>query len=135
MTKKWRVTIDGGSGGYTEIEAETAREALERAIEWARGGDWDSPYLCHVHVRSEDDEEAEKYVGVGGCPYRYGCGEIPWPCRMTNGWCPAEERAAKLLADMEQNREKLMAALDWDKLSRTHELWKRMESLVRELSP
>jgi hypothetical protein len=54
---KYHATIDSGEGGSETFAADTAREALVQAIEWAKEGDWgDGGYDINVEVKNIDDE-------------------------------------------------------------------------------
>ncbi len=55
---KYSATIDGGEGGETTILADSAKEALVRAIEWARSGDWPDTG-CDIIVSVENDDDAD----------------------------------------------------------------------------
>lgn len=61
----YRVIIDGGDGGDTDIEADTLQEAWEEAVEWARDGDWPADG-CRVDlcVTSVDDPEEERHEDI-----------------------------------------------------------------------
>ena len=66
--RTWDVSIDGGQGGATEVEAASLDEALELAADWAREGEWDPRgVLIEVEVRCPETGEgavAEIVVGA-----------------------------------------------------------------------
>lgn len=55
--KDYVAKIDGGEGGETIVRADSAADALDQAIEWARGGEWDEGGInVDVAVVAEDDD-------------------------------------------------------------------------------
>ncbi len=55
--KKYLICIDGGEGGSETIEAASAQEALARAEDWARDGEWPkSGCCCCIGAENVDDE-------------------------------------------------------------------------------
>lgn len=69
-TKLYQTDIDGGEGGGTIFYAESLKNALVQAIEWAQDGDWPDEG-CDVDVRvwtededGEVDEELEESVHI-----------------------------------------------------------------------
>ena len=60
VAKTYTATIDGGEGGETTFQAQTAAEALAKAIDWARRGDWpDEGCDVDVAVTAEDESDTE----------------------------------------------------------------------------
>lgn len=58
--------LDGGSdAGSTQIEASSIEEAVVKATEWARGGDWDHPGTVKLVVSQGLWERQEMEISVG----------------------------------------------------------------------
>jgi hypothetical protein len=63
----YNAIIDGGEGGHTIIKAESAKEALIEAIDWAEQGDWPEDGCdITVYVENMDDDSdcAEENVHI-----------------------------------------------------------------------
>lgn len=61
---KYFAEIDGGQGGDTTFKADTIKEAMVEAVEWAMDGDWPESG-CDVLVRVwTDDEELTETVHI-----------------------------------------------------------------------
>lgn len=59
--------LDGGSDvGSTGIHADSRKEAIETAISWAKGGDWDHPGSVTLIIGVRGVEVFRGEVVVGG---------------------------------------------------------------------
>lgn len=55
----YEASIDSGEGGTTTIQAATVTEAMGKATEWAKGGEWKQDGTVIVRVKGPDGEDRE----------------------------------------------------------------------------